>query len=103
MNDELKAHLRAIEESNHRYREWMAAEAGDADVCDADVGDDVRFNDITMLCNIVASHALSAGEASWRRDQGLLGEHLRHTRGALVLALRVFNEIVAAGEQARAA
>jgi hypothetical protein len=95
MNAELKAHLRAIEESNRRYREWIAGETGDAD--------DGRFTDINTLCNISGSHAFSAAEAAWRQDAKLLGEHLRHAREALVLALRAYNEIVAAGEKAGAA
>jgi hypothetical protein len=95
MSPELEAHLRAIEESNCRYREWLAGETGDAD--------DSRFNDIITLSNIAASHGVSAGEAAWRRDEKLLAEHLKHLREAVVLALRVYNEIVAAGEKARAA
>ena len=82
---ELSKHLRAIEESNRAYRDWIAGEAGDAD--------DVRFNEIRTLCNIAASHGISAGEAAYRQDQNLLGEHLRHAREALVLALKAFNAL----------
>jgi hypothetical protein len=92
---ELKAHLRAIEESNRSYREWIAGETGDAD--------DSRFNEIITLANIAASHGVSAGEAAWRRDENLLAGHLKHLREAVVLTLRVYNEIVAAGEKARPA
>ena len=62
---ELARHLRAIEDDNRRDREWMAEE---------------RLDELIFLCEIVSSHSISAREAAWRRDQPLLGAHLRHAR-----------------------
>jgi hypothetical protein len=74
---ELKRHLRDIEEGNRRSAEWLA--------------DDWDTDELIRLCGLVASHAISAGEAARRQDPGLTGTHLRHRRGALILALKVFN------------
>jgi hypothetical protein len=75
---ELAKHLRAIEEDNRRDREWMA---------------DERLAELVFLCEIVSSHSTSAREAAWRRDQTLLGMHLRHAREGLILALKTFNAL----------
>jgi len=75
---ELKRHLREIAEGNRRDREWMAVD---------------RLEEVVGLCDLVASHAISASEGARRRDQALLGEHLRHARGALVLAIGVFKSL----------
>ena len=73
---ELKKHQREIEVGNRRDAEWMA---------------DERLDELVSLCDIVSSHSISAREAAWRRDQTLLGTHLRHARNGLVLALKTFN------------
>jgi hypothetical protein len=75
---ELAKHQRAIEEDNRHDREWMA---------------DERLDELVLLCDIVSSHSISAREAAWRRDQALLGTHLRHAREGLMLALRTFNTL----------
>jgi hypothetical protein len=72
---ELAKHLRAIEEDD---REWMAED---------------RIDEIAFLCEIVSSHSISAREAARRRDQTLLGTHLRHAREGLILALKTFNAL----------
>ena len=75
---ELAKHLRTIEEDNRRDSEWMS---------------DEWFDELVFLCEIVSSHSISAREAAWRRDQELLGTHLRHARESLILALRTFNKL----------
>ena len=75
---ELTKHLRKIEEGNRLDAEWMA--------------DDWATEDLVRILGILASHAVSAREAAWRQDPGLTGTHLRHARGALILAMKVFNQ-----------
>jgi hypothetical protein len=77
-------HLRAIEASNCRDREWMA---------------DERFDELVFLCDIVRSHSTSASEAAWRQDQTLLRTHLNHAREALKLALKAFNTLPSEASQ----
>jgi hypothetical protein len=73
---ELRKHLGAIQAGNRLDREWMS---------------DERFNEIAWFSDIVGSHLISAREAAFRRDRSLLGDHLRHAREGLVLALKTFN------------
>jgi hypothetical protein len=75
---ELAKHLRAIEEDNRRDREWLA---------------DEHFDEIAFHIEIVSSHLVSAREAARRRDQGLLGYHLRHAWDDLAAARRVFKAL----------
>jgi hypothetical protein len=86
---ELKKHLREIEEGNRRDAEWLA--------------DDWTTEELVKLCDIVASHSVSAREAAWRQDPCLTGTHLRHARGALILAIKVFNAatVVSPAREAR--
>ncbi len=75
---ELKWHLREIERGNRLEADWMS---------------DARLEELVGLCDLVASHVISAREGAWRRDQGLAGVHLGHARGALILALKFFNSL----------
>lgn len=75
---ELARHLRAIKQGNRRDAEWMAEE---------------RLDELVFLCDIVRSHSTCASEAAWRRDQALLGTHLRHSREGLILALKTFKAL----------
>jgi hypothetical protein len=75
---ELAKHLRAIEEGNRRDREWMA---------------DERLEEIIRLCGLVDSHLISAGHAARRRDQALLGYHLRHAWDDLILARQEYKAL----------
>ena len=79
---ELAKHLRTIEEGNQRDREWMAED---------------RLDEIVFLCDIVASHSISAREAARRGDQTLLRTHLSHTRESLSLALKTFKVLPSEG------
>ena len=53
---ELKKLLRDIEEGNRRSAEWLA--------------DDWGTEELVRLCDLVASHAISATEAARRQDPG---------------------------------
>jgi hypothetical protein len=75
---ELAKHLWAIEEGNRRDREWMA---------------DERLDEIVFLCDVVASHSISALEAGRRGDKPLLGTHLLHAREGLMLALKTYKAL----------
>jgi hypothetical protein len=55
------------------------------------------------MCDWSASHLRSAAGAAWRGDQAMVGVHLRDARSAFIAALKVYNELVAEGEKARAA
>ncbi len=54
---------------------------------------DERLGQIVEFCDLVVSHAISAREGAWRRDQAVAGVHLGHARGALILALKLFNSL----------
>jgi hypothetical protein len=84
-SSELRKHLREIEEGNRRDAEWVA--------------DDWATEDLVRLCRIVASHAISASEAAWRKDPGLTDTHLRHARSAFILALKEFNAATVPSDQ----
>jgi hypothetical protein len=84
---ELAKHLRAIEEGNRRDREWMA---------------DERLDELVFLCEIVASHCTSAREAAWRRDQTLLGDHMRHAWEGLQAARSLFKALPTDASKERA-
>jgi hypothetical protein len=75
---ELAKHLRAIEEDNRRDREWMA---------------DERLEEILRLCALLNSQVISASQAAWRRDQALLGYHLRCARAEFISALQTYNAL----------
>ena len=75
---ELAKHLWAIDESNRHDREWMAED---------------RLNEIVFLCDVVASHSISAREAGRRGDKPLLGTHLLHAREGLMLALKTYKAL----------
>ncbi len=73
---ELKRHLAVVAADNKRDAVWMEAE---------------RFDLIEGLCDIIASHCVSAREAAWREDRELLARHLRSAREGLKRALETFN------------
>jgi hypothetical protein len=75
---ELAKHQRAIHEGNRRDREWMA---------------DERREEIIRLCGIVDSHMISALQAAWRGDQGLLGYHLASAWNDLQSARKEFKAL----------
>jgi hypothetical protein len=84
---ELAKHLRAIEAGNQRDHEWMA---------------DERFDESVLLCDIVISHLISAREAAWRRDQKLLGDHMRHAWEGLQAARSLFKALPSDASKERA-
>ncbi len=66
-------------------------------------GREIMFGVVMDPCDLAASYGRSAAEAAWRGDEATLGERLREMRKAVIAALMAFNELVAEGEQARAA
>lgn len=66
-------------------------------------GREVLFGVTMDMCDWSASHLRSATEAAWRGDRAMVGVHLRDARSAFIAALKVYNELVAEGEKARAA
>jgi hypothetical protein len=84
---ELARHLRAIAEGNRQDRDSMA---------------DERLDELVFLCEIVASHCTSAREAAWRRDQTLLGDHMRHAWEGLQAARSLFKALAPDASKERA-
>jgi hypothetical protein len=65
---------------------------------------DLCYEFISGTCDLAASYARSAGEASFRGDHRTLGIHLAQLRLTVIEALKSYKEITPAGvEKAEAA